>query len=178
MSECEPDTSEHDKPSSKHEQPYSYCTVYWIRAVYILAIIIWVLLICYFRLYITPAAFVLWLPVIVFAIGLTQMDKVSVEVEKDMFKTSLLSVGLILALPLLGWMSRDYSGDRGHYVSIIILAMVISLLTLIDVWVEKKWLPVYKHYRSCLQTMALTLLIYAVITYYLCRPTQDGLPTH
>lgn len=150
--------------------PYADHICTGLYAVYIVAIIIWLIIVVYFRLYTVTGAFVLWLPIVVFAIGIANADELTVEVEKDMFKASYLSVGLLLALPLLAWMSKDYNGDKAQFTAVVVLAMVLTLLTLVDIWIPKKWLSVYKHGRSCLQTMAVALLIYALVTYFLARP--------
>lgn len=150
----------------KH-QTYGPDKCYWIDSVYIIAILVWFLIICYFELYTSRAAIFLWIPFIVFLIGWSNSADLSPEIEEDMFKASYLSVGLVLSLPLMTWMSKDFNGSRQMFTSVIIVTMVLTLLTLIDIWVAKRWLSVYKHGRSCLQTMAVCLFIFALITYYM-----------
>ncbi|CAH6418733.1 Hypothetical protein POVN_LOCUS454 [uncultured virus] len=157
------------------KRPYGERKAFWVDSIYICAILIWLIFICYFRLYASPGAFVLWLPPILFLIALVNINNLTLEVEADMFKANYLSIGLLVVLPLLAWMSRDYAGDRSHFVTVIMLAMVLTLLSLIDVWVAPRWLTVYKHARSCIQTMAIGLLIYAIVAYCMQRPSHLAL---
>lgn len=137
--------------------------------VYGIAIIVWIFIVIYFRLYTVGGSIILWIPIIAFLVGLYNINDLTVEVEDEMFKTSYLSVGLLLALPLLTWMNKDYEGDKAQFTCVIVIAMCLTLLTFIDVWVPRGMLSVYKHARSCLQTMTISLLIYALVTYYLSR---------
>jgi hypothetical protein len=86
-----------------------------------------------------------------------------------MFAANFLTIGLLLALPLLNWTSKGYNGCKKTFTLIIILAITFSILSMYDIWVPKKWLSVYKHGRSCLQTLSLTLVIFGLVEYFLCK---------
>lgn len=151
-------------------QPYSIRKQFWVDCVYIIALLVWVLIICLFRLYRSPGNFVLLIPIVVFLIGIFNTGSIDDEVENTMFKASYLPMGLILSLALLSWMSRDFTGDKTQFVAVILLAMVFTLFTVIDIWIPRGWLAIHKHARSACQTMAVTLFIFAIATYYYQRP--------
>jgi hypothetical protein len=58
---------------------------------------------------------------------------------------------------------------KGIIVEAMILAIMLSMISLIDVWVEPKWLSIVKHIKSILQTASLALLIYALYMFYVGR---------
>ena len=70
---------------------------------------------------------------------------------------------------LLNWSSKGYNGDKNLFTLIIVIAITLSIISMYDFWIPKKWLSVYKHYRSCLETLSLTLVIFGLIEYFLCR---------
>jgi hypothetical protein len=157
-----------EKPQKKNCK-YEKHTIFWIRIVYIIFIVIWIVLIIYTKFYRLKAAFILAIPFIIFFISLMNAGELSVEVEEYMFAANFLTIGLLLALPLLNWTSKGYNGCKKTFTLIIVLALTLSILSMFDVWVPKKWLSVYKHYRSCLETMSLTLVIFGLVEYFLCR---------
>ena len=140
-----------------------------IKQLYLFSIIFWIIICIYFELYIEKSRVVLILPLFVFCIAIYNCNCLNTEVEEYMFKASYLSVGLILTLPLLSWMSKDYKGDVNKFISVIIMSIVFTLLTLIDIWVSCKNISIFKHIRSILQTLSITLIIYSMITYFLYR---------
>lgn len=170
--EIEEDNSVKNKKIKHYE--YNKHTVFWIRIVYVIALIIWLLIVIYTRFYTLHGSFILAIPFIIFIIGMINAPSLTEEVEDFMFEANFLTIGLLLALPLLNWTSKGYEGSKQTFTLIIILAITLSILSMYDIWVSKKWLSVYKHFRSCLQTMSLTLVIFGLIEYFLCRK-YDGL---
>jgi hypothetical protein len=80
-----------------------------------------------------------------------------------MFQTTFLSVGL------LTWTSQDYTGDKRQFVAIIIMSIIATSFSMFDLWIPRKWLPIYYHIRSVFQVWGLTLLIFGLVEYFLCR---------
>jgi len=154
--------------------PYSEQQVCYIRCLYAVAILVWVGLIWLFRLY--DVDWVGWvilaLPIVVFIIGFVNAWVISPEVEEEIFRANYLSIGLLIVLPLLTCINRDYKGDRARFTSILVLAIVITMLSMYDVWTKREWLSLMKHAKSVLQTMSLTLLIYALYMFYISHPQE------
>ena len=146
--------------------------VFWC---YIIAILLWILLIYLLRLYI-KADFIVWLvlliPVVLFAIGAYNANKITIEVESSVFQNNYLSLGLLIVIPLLTWISKDFAGDKKRFISVLILAVILNVIAMIDIWVTRDNLSVVKHVKSIIQTMASVLIVYALYTYYLEKPTS------
>lgn len=141
----------------------------WLALLYVVALLIWLIIIIHFCLYSEPAWWILLLPFVIFALGLANISEITEEVEDAMFTSGSLSVGLILALPLFAWLSDKYDGDRRRFMVVLVLALSFSLLTMIDIWIPQCWVCFYRHLRSALQVMGITLLIFALVNYYLHR---------
>jgi uncharacterized membrane protein YkgB len=143
-----------------------------IELVYIVAIVFWLFIVTWFVLYETDGIgfIILAIPVVIFLTGYINSHVLSEEVEKENFQANYFAIGLLIIIPLLTWMNKEYTGDKRRFTSILVLAIIIVLLSLLDVWVSKEYLSVTKHVKSALQTIALTLFIYALYCYYLHNP--------
>jgi len=141
-------------------------TVFILQMFYIFVSLFWILLISYFKLWDEKLSFILFLPLVAFFITFLYIEEVSDFVEENMTRANFLSLGLILALPMLSWMLKEYNGNKKHFITIIILALVLSLLTFVDIWVPENRLSVYRHFRSSLQVMSVSLFIYALCAFY------------
>lgn len=151
---------------SKYAYQIEDDTVFILQMFYIFISLFWILLISYFRLWEEKLSFILFLPLAAFFLTFLYIEHVSVYVEENMLQSNYLSLGLILALPMLSWMLKEYPGNKRHFITIIILALVLSLLTFVDVWVPENRISVYRHFRSSLQVMSVSLFIYALCTFY------------
>jgi hypothetical protein len=152
--------------SSKYVYDPDSDTVFILQMTYIMIALFWILLISYFKLWDEKLSFILFLPLAAFFITFLYLEHISVYVEESMLQTNYLSLGLILALPMLSWMLKEYNGNKKHFITIIILALVLSLLTFVDIWVPENRISVYRHIRSSFQVMSVSLFIYALCTFY------------
>ena len=141
-------------------------TVFILQMYYIFIALLWILLISYFNLWQEKLSFILFLPLAAFFITFLYIEHISVYVEESMMQSNYLSLGLILALPMLSWMLKEYNGNRKHFITVIVLALVLSLLTFVDVWVPENRISVYRHIRSSFQVMSVSLFIYALCAFY------------
>jgi hypothetical protein len=141
-------------------------TVFLLQMYYIFISLFWLLLISYFDLWREKLSFILFLPLFAFFITFLYIEHISIYVEENMMKSNYLSLGLILALPMLSWMLKEYNGNRKHFITIIVLALVLSLLTFVDIWVPENRMSIYRHIRSSLQVMSVSLFIYALCAFY------------
>lgn len=141
-------------------------TLFILQLFYVGVAVFWILLVSYFRLWKEKYSFILLVPLIVFFITFLYLEDVSPIVEENMSKTNFLSVGIILTLPLLSWMVKEHTGDKQHFITLAIMALVLSLFTFVDIWVPENRLSIYRHFRSTLQVMSVCLFIYALVVYY------------
>jgi hypothetical protein len=103
------------------------------------------------------------IPLVVYGIGFAQAQYHTPELEDDMFLGNFLSFGFLTTVILINWTKV---GDKRKFFKILMLALILILLSLIDVWVKKKYQILVKHVRTILQTAALILLGYVLYLYY------------
>jgi len=151
---------------------YSQEKITYVKILYIVFIIIWLILIYIFKLFIADYLgwIIITIPIVIFLFGYINANKLTSDVENEVFQANYLSIGLLVVLPLLTWMNKDYNGDKKQFTSILVFALIITMCSMFDIWIGIQWLSLIKHLRSCLQTMSLTLLIYALYTYYVSKP--------
>ena len=145
------------------------------QSVYIAASLVWIFILYYLCLYQTDliGLLILFIPILAFAIAYANAGALTIEVEEDMFKANFLSLGLLILLPLLTWIGKDFEGDKSKFVCVIILALIFTMLSLIDIWVRRRWFSIVKHIKSVFQTLALTLIIYSLYSYYAQKCMTD-----
>lgn len=149
---------------------YTSETVTYIRVLYIIIIVIWTVLVIYFQLWSTLGGWVLAAPVLLFALTMSTAPYLSDDIEGFMSQANCLSLGLVVAMPLLVYLNNaKYPGDKQRYTSAIVMALIFSSLSFVDIWVPSQFLTPYKHFRSALQVMSLTLFIYALLHHFLTR---------
>lgn len=150
-----------------------------IVIIYVVGIILWIILILALDLFTTGkltliSFFIILIPIAIFAFGIYNSKSITVEVEDELFVADYLPFGLIIVIPLLTWISKDYKGDKRQFINITIVAIILSMLSILDVWVAPKNLFAIKHIKSVLQTMSIALIVFAVYSYYSSYP-QDVL---
>jgi hypothetical protein len=154
------------QPSGKYSYQIEDDTVFILQMYYIFISLLWLLIISYFNLWDEKLSFILFLPLVAFFFTFLYLEHISVYVEESMLQSNYLSLGLILALPMLSWMLKEYNGNRKHFITVIVLALVLSLLTFVDIWVPENRISVYRHIRSSFQVMSVSLFIYALCAFY------------
>ena len=141
---------------------------FYIRLIYILAIILWIFLIFVLSLYRTGwlGYLILSLPIIAFLIGFYNISSITEEVEVELFSSNYWSIGLMIVIPLLVWLDREYKGDKKWFSYIFVTAVIFSTLSLLDVWLPRDWLSINRHVSSILQTMSIVLLVFALYVFF------------
>ena len=155
--------------SQCHKHPISS----GIRVIYLVLAVVWLSLVSFFRFWELKPFIILTLPIILFGIGILDADCLTLESETDMFKTSFLSVGVIIILPLLSWISKDYNGNIHQFLAIIVISIISSLLSLIDIWLSPKYMSIFKHFKSGLQVISITTIVFGLVTYFMNRPVTS-----
>ena len=157
---------------------YDDDTFYNIEAMYIVGIILWVILITYFEI-IEPdpvVIFILLVPIAVYVLGMWSLSKVTVDDEEKLLASSYLSIGILVIVPLLTW-THDRFGEETKILQIIVVAIILAVMSLIDIWVPATRLSLVRHFRSILQVAALVLIIYVLYHIFL-RKGNDINPKH
>jgi hypothetical protein len=146
-----------------------------VQILYILASILWLTLALYLNLFKTDwVGFIfIAIPLVVFFISYYSVSGLTSEMEEVMFNYDYLGLSMLLAAPLLVWVSKDYDGDRWWFIRVVMIALMLVLLSMVEVWVSKKWITFVKHLKSILQTAALVLLIIAFYEYFVHKSTDS-----
>ncbi len=156
-----------------------YCAlrIKTVRAWYVFVSVLWISLLTALQVtrYLrdTTFAWIAMLPLVVFTLAFASAENLDTETEAALMRYNTLTLGLVIVLPLLTWISDRFSGrgiQRKQYIGILVTALVFAMLALVDVWVPQRWMSLETHVRSSLQTMSLGLLIIALYLFYLYHP--------
>ena len=148
-----------DTLSPDGEIRYTKTQVKILRKIYLAASVGWVFLVNKYKMISGTGDKVevalLFIPIVVFTISYIYMETVSRAVEAYMFKANLLTIGLIVALPLLKWVRNTSSVSKGMFTKLVSTGVIFSMLGLIDIWIPHTKLCYMKHLKSILQTTAI-----------------------
>ena len=137
----------------------------FIQFLYIFFVVVWFIVIFYLDL--IPVNWIGWfilsLPIISFCISYCNMKNQLVETEKEIGQGNFLAFVSILALIVINW-AKD--GSRCKIFGIVLTALIFLLLALVDSWINKEYIIIVKHFHLICEIIALTLLIYAIYSYY------------
>lgn len=140
-----------------------------IQGIYILATVLWIVFVYWCELYKDFDWFMLLfvlIPPIVFIIGYYNACQVTLEIEDEVLGANYLSFGFLITIILLNWNSPIPANNKNKFFKLLVVAFVMIMLSMIDVWVRKEYMSVVKHIRTILQTAALVLLSIALYSYY------------
>jgi len=140
-----------------------------IEYVYILAAIGWLVLTVILGLWYHDDLIVwliLLLPLVVFAINYLSLGEFNCKMEEQMFRGNFLSFGFLVAIILINWNSPLGHHDKTEFFKILIAAFILLMISLVDLWVGEKRMPIIKHIKTSLHTTSLTLLALALYLYY------------
>lgn len=139
-----------------------------IQITYLLAVLIWFMIVVCFQLYETDiyGLLILAIPLVIFFINFINAPYLTLNVENSIYGFNYISVGLLVIVPLITLTRTHYKGNRNKVIMVTVLALVFAVLSVLNIWVRPKWLSIVRHFRSILQTYSLTLIIYALYIYY------------
>ena len=152
-----------------------------LEMIYIVAIVVWMIVI--FWIYSKQSerldeisSLILSVPLVVYLISMVNVSRVEKGTEERYFAITYLMIGLLVVIPLLTWTHQNIK-EYGKIAPLVIIAIILAILSVVDVWVPMKWIVIVKHVRSILQVAALTLIIYALYLLYVMIP-YHGQQTH
>jgi|SRR5579864_3918574 len=132
-----------------------------IQIVYIIAVVLWILLLFALQVYNHRAAVgyvILAVPIFVYALGFLSVGKLNKEARALMLKGDVVSIAVLFLAAIFANVDRD-----NHYtITIMVVAAVLVLLSLIDIWTGCKTQELVQVVKSIFQTAAITLLIYVI----------------
>lgn len=155
----------HHLARAEKEDCYEANTIVYIQVIYIFAVIVWFIIIWYLGLYTHDAVvwFLLFVPLIIFGINYVCLESSTTDVEDEMFTGNFIYFVFIAAAIVISW-SKVATGSS--FFRIVLVALVLIMFSLIDLWLPKEKLVITKHARTIFQTTALTLITVALYSYY------------
>ena len=108
---------------------------------------------------------IFFIPIIVYGINIWNVWNTlqPVNPEEADFTSETLTLGILSLIPLIIW-THDSPLKHGKDIIIsILVSMALGVISLLDIWVNKKRVILIKHIRSIIQTMSLCLMVYALL---------------
>jgi hypothetical protein len=157
-------------PDSTHSfnpvvKPYSVETAGYVRIVYIIAVFLWCLTFYLLGIYRTPSWPIFFLPLMLFTIGIINATSLTNGSEEALLKTNSLSLGLLITIPLLSWITKEFNGDKRLATNTLLVGILFSMFSFFDVWVVDESMSVYRHIKSSFQTISIALIASVVINF-------------
>ena len=132
-----------------------------LRLTYLIACMIWIILCLW--LSVTNIIIIVG-PLLVFLLAFFNADKINNGNEELVFQFDFVTVGIVLVVPFLVISIKKYK-ELQYLRVILCMAVVFSLLSLVDLWVLPRHLYIVRHTQSILETFSLFLIIYVFIEY-------------
>lgn len=140
--------------------------LYWIYSLYVFALVVWTFMVLVLKLFRGPAFFMVFIPYLVFLINIYSADKNDDETESVIFTGTFLSIGLIVMVALLGWF-KNMGGLTKNEIALLLLSLALALISHIELGLPAKYINIYRHYRSILQTFSIVLFLIVIINYFI-----------
>jgi len=146
-----------------------------LRGIYLAFVLFWIILIIYLELYKEDSIVLglMCIPILIFLYEYLTVEQVEREVEDQVFVANYLSISLLVVLPLFFNLTKVTQFMKP--LRLVIIAVIFILLGLVDMWVPRKLVPFARHFKACLETVGLLLLIIAVYMFYQRLYHQGGL---
>lgn len=142
-----------------------------IKQIYIFAIILWIILILLLKLYTKSflGIIVIMIPFFVFIFDYFYTECPNVETETLMLGGNYLTFAFLISSIIIHWVPNV--GSRIY--PIVSVAIFFMLLSLLDLWVNKRDIIILKHIRTICNTFVLTLFTFVII--YMFKEKQKQL---
>lgn len=163
------DKKQRDKSREEIPKYYTNRVCNEIRLIYVIATVVWLILVFFFGL-IKPdlvIIFFLLIPVIVYAINFISLSEKTCHVEDQMFHSNFLYFAFIVAIILFNWNKTLTGEQKSNLFAIVVLALILLMISMIDIWLQVEDMPIIKHIRTTLQTASLALLAVALYIFYI-----------
>lgn len=153
------------KETNKEKRPR--IVLQWLILTYMIFMILWVIILALLEIPIYDVFFILLIsiPIVLFIYNMMNVSELTGEIEEKVFPMDFVSIGIIIAVPLMTFLMKDYKGPKYTLFSIFGVMLSLALLSMISVWTSYMKLIVVKHIKSALQTISITLALVALYTY-------------
>lgn len=147
-----------------------------IQAVYIVALLVWIALLLVLSVVRDDylLLLILLIPPVIFVFNFVSLGDFTCLLEDQMFRSNFLSFAFLVAIILINWNSPLGHHDKTGFFKILIVAFVLLMLSLLDIWVNQEHMSVVKHIKTTLHTGSLSLIALALYLYYVNHTTEYG----
>lgn len=139
-----------------------------IRRTYVIGILIWIFIIYILNIYPKNLfeILILSIPFIIFLIDFTFAEDLIEENIDDTTTSNFLSLGILFIIPFLSWIKQDKDVENiKQFIHIALVSIILSLFSLIDLWIPRKSTVFLRFLRSIFSTMSIVLILYAIVLY-------------
>lgn len=164
-SEYDPDNSPLHHITHKYNNRYSPKAASTIRIIYLIAIVIWFLVIYWGGFYKTGivANFILLFPVLIFALAYHHVNNHTTDIIHRMLKGNIVSFLFLTVSLLVNWFKI---GDKKKVYKAMMISIIFIMISLVDYWIPQKDLVFLIHIKTISQTLAIVMLTYALYIRY------------
>ena len=136
-----------------------------IQTVYVVFAIIWIILSYIFYIYCqNVVVYLLFLvPLIVFGFNFYLVPQQTLSSTQLMFNADFLSIEFLVVTVIINWYREV---DKKYIFSLVVLTLIVLGFSTIDIWASEEDFIIIQHIRSALETIAVTLLMITVYTYF------------
>lgn len=141
-------------------------TIFYVQSVFVAFSLLWTILIVTNKFYKSLASYILFIPYIIFLLGfMNAADVIDDEVAADIFSTTFIGVGIIISMPLLVLFNKEKPNSELNHITF--LGLISILLSYFHIWCDYSRRYIVKAIRSCLETFAIDLYIFAILIFFL-----------
>ena len=101
-------------------------------------------------------------PILMFLLAMWSADKETEKSSEHFFRENRLALGLVIIGPILALFGKGYTGCPRLFAMAVMISIVLNLASLIDIWVPDDYVYLLRHIKSALQTMSITMIVYAI----------------
>ena len=164
-----PKEDEKTEGDETNRAPYTPSEVKGVRILYVVSAVLWLIVCNTMGIFSLPDPlglykFLILLPLAMFAVAAFNATAISRNVENVIIKFNYLSVGLAIVSFLF---SKHVGHSHGPFLKIMIFAFFATIASMYDLWLPEKYMVLFKHGKSVLQTFSLTLVLMGLYSYYL-----------
>lgn len=143
-----------------------------IRCAYIFGIFLWIAILCFINVTIDNGfdIILVCLPFILFIIGFHSAGRISPFAESIILRREAAGNIVIIIFPILVWATARVHHTT-QFLLLVLMAVGLSIISLVDVWVTERYLSLTRHLRSICQVLSITLALLALVQYYQDRKT-------
>lgn len=147
------------------EERYDEDTTFKVQSLYLIAIVLWIILIYILDLYKTDfiGLLILSIPIILFLISYYYFPNCDKGIGNDFYQSDIVTFGVVIISVFL---SSRYEHYSGYFSKLIFIGIFLMGLSMIDVCTSNSNRVIITHIKNILQTGATAIFIYLFYTLY------------